>query len=69
MRETYTWSCAEIQQDLAFFQKSIFLVQLNQFESSSRAVPLLFGELVPLVETAFAMLFLNCHGGKAEVCA
>jgi len=34
----------------------VFLVQLNEFEGGTSAITLLFGEAVPLVETALAVL-------------
>jgi hypothetical protein len=34
----------------------VFFVQLDQLEGSAGAVALFFGELVPFVETAFAVL-------------
>lgn len=60
--KTYTWRGAKIQQDFALFQESILLVQLNQLEGGTSTVAFFFGKFVPLVQTAFAVLFLNRHG-------
>lgn len=65
--KTYSRRSTQIQQDLALLQESIFLVQLDQLESSSGAVSLLLGQLVPLVETAFSMFLLDTHDGVIEV--
>jgi hypothetical protein len=58
---TYSGRRAEIQHDLALLEEAIFLVELDQLEGGTRAVSLLLGELVPLVETAFAVLLLDRH--------
>ncbi len=58
---THSWGGAEIQHDFALLEEAILFVQLDQFEGSSGAVALLFGELVPLIETAFAVLLLDGH--------
>jgi len=59
---TYTGRSAKIEHDLALLQEAILLVELDQLESGTSTITLLFGKLVPLVETAFAVLLLNRHG-------
>lgn len=54
---TYTGCSAKIQQNLALFQKSILLVQLDKLERSTGAVSLLLGETIPLIQTSLTMLF------------
>jgi hypothetical protein len=61
-RRTYTGRGAEIEHDLALLEEAIFLVELDQLEGGSGTVPLFLGELVPLVETALAVLLLDRHG-------
>jgi hypothetical protein len=56
---TYSWCRAQIDQHLALLQEAILLVQLDQLEGGTRTVALLFRKLIPLVETAFAVLG-NC---------
>jgi hypothetical protein len=64
---TYPWRCAEIQRDPALLEEAILLVELNELEGGTSAVPLLLGELVPLVETALAVLLLDRHGAGSLV--
>ena len=61
-KETYSGRRAEIEHDLALLEEAILLVELDQLEGGTRAVSLLLGELVPLVETALAVLLLDRHG-------
>lgn len=56
-----TGSGAKIEHDLALLEEAIFLVELNQLESSTSSVTLLLGEFVPLVETTFAVFLLDRH--------
>lgn len=44
---TYSRRCTEIEQNLAFLEKSIAPVELYEFESSSGPVSFLFREFVP----------------------
>lgn len=63
---TYTRGSTKIQQDLALLEEAIFLVELDQLEGGTGAVPLLLCELVPLVETTLSMLLLDRHGGQSS---
>jgi hypothetical protein len=65
--ETYSGRSAEIEHDLALLEEAIFLVELDQLEGGTRAVSLLLGKLVPLVETALAVLLLDRHGAGCVV--
>lgn len=65
-QDTYTWSGAKIQKDLALLEKAILLVELDQLESGTGSVALLFGEFVPLVETTFSVLLLDRHDDKVR---
>jgi len=56
-----TGSSAKIEHDLALLEEAIFLVELDQLESSTSSVSLLLGEFVPLVETTFAVFLLDRH--------
>ena len=58
---TYSRRSAKIQKDLALFKKPILLVQLHELEGSTSTIAFLLGKLIPLVETTFAVLFLDCH--------
>jgi hypothetical protein len=53
---TYSGRGAEIDEDLALLQKVKLLVQLDELEGSTRAIALLFGELVPFVDSTFPVL-------------
>lgn len=64
--ETYTWSGAKIQKDLALLEEAIFLVELNQLESGTGSVAFLLGKLVPLVKTTFSVLLLDRHCDKVR---
>lgn len=64
--ETYTWSGAKIQKDLALLEETIFLVELDQLEGGTGSVALLFGELVPLVKTTFSVFLLDRHFDKVR---
>lgn len=60
--KTYSRCGAKVQQDLTLLQEAILLVQLDELKSSTGTITLLFRELVPLVQTAFAVLLLDSHG-------
>jgi hypothetical protein len=60
---TYSWCRTEIEKHLAFLKETIFLVQLDQLERSSGAVPLLLGQLVPFVKPTLSMFLLHTHLG------
>lgn len=64
---TYTGRGAQIEHDLALLEEAIFLVELDQLEGGSGTIPLFLGELVPLVETALAVLLLDRHGSSRGV--
>ena len=66
-RKTHPWRGAKIDKDLALLEEAIFLVQLHELERRTGTITLLLGELVPLVETALAVLLLNCHGAGSLV--
>ena len=59
---TYPWRRAKIEHDLTLLEEAILLVELDQLEGGTRTISLLLGELVPLVETALAVLLLDRHG-------
>lgn len=61
---TYSRRGAKIQQDFALLQEAILFVQLNQLECSTGTVTFFFCKLVPLVKTAFAVLFLDRHDAE-----
>lgn len=61
MGATHAWCCTEIKEDLALFQKAIFSVELDELEGCSGPISLFLRELVPLIETAFAMLCIVRH--------
>jgi len=67
LSKTYSGGGAKIEHDLALLEEAIFLVELDQLEGGTGAVPLLLGELVPLVETALAVLLLDRHGVDCSV--
>lgn len=60
--DTYTRGSAEIKQHLTLLQKAILFVQLDEFECGSGTISLFFCKFVPFIQTAFAMLLLDCHG-------
>lgn len=62
---THTWRSAKVQEDFTLLQKSILLVQLDQFESSSSTISLLLGKFIPLIQTALAVFLLDRHGGES----
>jgi hypothetical protein len=55
------WRSTEIDYDLGPLQEVVFAIELDQLERRTGAVALFFGELVPFVETAFAVLLLDRH--------
>lgn len=55
------WRGAKIEHDLALFEESILLIQLDQLEGGSGPVPLLLGEFIPFIKTAFTVLLLDRH--------
>jgi hypothetical protein len=55
-RRAYSRRGAEVDEDLALFEEVELLVQLDELEGGASAVALLFGELIPLVDSAFAVL-------------
>ena len=60
-RQTHAWRSTEVDEHLALLEKAILLVELHELERCTRAVALFLGELVPLVQTAFAVLLLDRH--------
>lgn len=58
---TYTRRSAKVEHDLTLLEEAILLVQLDELEGGSGAVSLLFGELIPFVETALAVFLLDGH--------
>jgi hypothetical protein len=62
--KTYSRRSTKIQQDSTLLQKSVFLVQLDQFERSSGSVSLLLGQLIPFIKATFSMLLLDTHDGE-----
>jgi hypothetical protein len=56
MAQTYSGCGTKIEKNLALFQKTVLLIELNQFEGCTGAVSFLFCKLVPLVQTTLAML-------------
>jgi hypothetical protein len=55
-RRAYSRRGAEVDEDLALFEEVELLIQLDELEGGASAVALLFGELIPLVDSAFAVL-------------
>ena len=53
---TYSRRGAEIDEHLALLQKVKLLVQLDELEGGTSAIALLFGELVPFVDSTFPVL-------------
>ena len=62
--ETYSRGSTKVKKNLALFQESILLIQLDELESGTSTISLLLSKLVPLVQAAFAMLLLDGHGDK-----
>jgi len=56
---THSRRSAKIDEDFALLQDMVLLVQLDKLEGCTSAVALFLCELVPLVETTFAVL---CRG-------
>lgn len=60
---TYPRRSTQIDQHLTLLQKPKLLIQLYKLERSTGAISLFFGEFVPFVQTAFAVLLLDRHPG------
>jgi hypothetical protein len=55
-RITHPRCSTQIEQYFAFLQEAIFLIELYQLECGTSSVAFLLGELIPFIQTAFAML-------------
>lgn len=68
---TYTRSGAKIEKNFTLLQKPVFLIQLDQLEGSTGSISFLFGEFVPFIQTAFAVLIdkLAIHSLPDNVCS
>jgi hypothetical protein len=63
--------CTEIDHTLAATEEIIFLVQLDQLEGSTRAVSLLFGQMIELIMACFlpgpsSLLVVRRHGSNGD---
>jgi hypothetical protein len=53
---TYSWGSTQINKHFGLLQEVILFVQLDKLEGSTGSIALFLCELVPFVETAFAVL-------------
>jgi len=56
-----TWSCAEIDYAFGLTEEVVLLVQLYEFEGSSRPEALFLGHVIELVQTPLSLLRLLWH--------
>lgn len=63
----YPGGRAKIQKNPALFQETIFLVQLHQLEGSSCSVSLLLRQVIPFIQTTFAVLLDRQYGTSKQL--
>lgn len=65
---TYARCSTKINYDFALLQETILFIKLDQLESSTSSIALLFRQLIPFIQTAFAMLVVTVRMRPEAMC-